>query len=438
MNSFIYAPATPPIVSALSIIRLSGSGVFGALGKCFSKPLGAVAKRGIYVGYIKDGDREIDQVVLLLYKAPRSYTGEDMAEIICHGSPLLVGEICGLLEVLGGRLAERGEFTSLAYYNGKIDLVQAEAVNDLINARTEGAAELAIKSVKGEASALAKSLRDKTAELLASLEVGIDYPEYEDIAKTETEDVAAKCGEILKELEGLIAGSKGAHYVSNGINVALVGAPNVGKSSLLNAILGKDKAIVSDTPGTTRDIVEGERAVAGILYRFYDTAGLRKGEGEIEEKGIGKSLEAIKDADIVIHVIDASGKIKDPYVDLSGKEHIEVYNKSDLLEEEEPGKLYISALRGNVEPLLEEIGKRLGLKGADKIGASLYSARQIALLDKARERLEQALELAKGNEPVDIISSVVFSAYNDFRELLGEGATDDLSDEIFSRFCVGK
>ncbi len=438
MESFIYAPATPLLKSALSIIRLSGQGVFAALGKCFSSSIGNIEKREIKLGNIVDGDRTIDQVILLIYKGPRSYTGEDMAEIICHGSPLIVTEICELLSSLGGRMAGPGEFSALAYYNGKMDLVQAEAVNDLINAETEASRSLAMAGLKGEASALIKPLRDKVAEALSLLEVGIDFPEYEEVAKADVEQIASIAKEASEEIARLIKEGHEGSYVHNGVKVALLGAPNVGKSSLLNAILGKNKAIVSATPGTTRDIVEGETVYAGIMYRFLDTAGIREGEGEIEKEGIKKSFEAAEEADVLVYVSDASDKTPHPLPQESGKEVIEVYNKSDLLDEEVPGRLYVSALNNDVEPLLKEIAKRLGLSEKTLSNPSLVSARDLSYLRKAREALLDAIKAIENGLAADLVSGHLLRAYNNLRELLGEGATLDLTDEIFSRFCVGK
>lgn len=439
MDKFIYAPATPLLRSAISIVRLSGDGVFDALRKCFSPSFKEVTKRTALVGTIKDGDRLIDQVVLLLYKGPNSYDGEDMGEIMCHGSPLIVEEICTLLETLGGRKAAPGEFSARAYYNGKMDLVQAEAVNDLISADTEGARTLALSSLQGLSSGRVKPLRDEVEAMLALMEVGFDYPEYDDIATANLEEIGNKAKKVAEVLESLIKEGREGRLVKDGVKVALIGKPNVGKSSLLNALLHKDKAIVSDIPGTTRDVVEGDLNYKGLSYHFLDTAGLREGEGAIEKIGIEKSLEAAEEADILVLVLDSLNEER-PEIDesLRGKEMIEVYNKADLLKEEKEGRLYVSALKQDVEPLLKEISKRLGLSEKAFRTPSLNNARQLSLLSKARGALLEASSLALGGGTADIVSSLLLEGYNNLRELLGEGVTSDLTDEIFSRFCVGK
>lgn len=441
MESFIYAPATPNLVSALSIIRLSGEGCFEAVDGIFSKKVSKPEARDTKIGEILDGTETIDQVVMILYPSPNSYTGEDSIEIICHGSPLIVSRICELLRSRGGRLAEGGEFTARAFYNGKLDLVQAEAVDGLIKAKTEGARKMALSSLKGVSSNLLKPIRDKLGELLAGLEVNIDYPEYEDIAETNLEETKKGVAEVATAIDGLIKDGREGTLITSGIKVALVGEPNVGKSSILNAILRENKAIVSSVAGTTRDVVEGETTYKGFLLRFLDTAGLRAKGGSIEMLGIKKSYESAEGADIVVYVHDNKDNDKEPE-DISRlreeKPFIDVYNKADLMAKKEEGRLYISALNDDVAPLLEAIVDRLGLLKEGVGTPSLYGERNLGLLRNARSDLGDCLKAIEQGQPSDIVSSILLSAYNNVREILGEGATRDLSDEIFSRFCVGK
>ena len=360
MFETIVALATPPIRSALAIVRLSGEDCFKVVSNFFSTDINNVTINGIHHGFILDNKETVDEVVLLTYKGPHSYTGEDSVEIMTHGSPLITNKVIELALKNGARLAEHGEFTSRAYMNGKMDLVQAESINDLINAESEESKKISMMSLKGETSKLIKPLKSSLGDLLSLIEVNINYPEYTDIEEANQEKIISSCKENINYINKLIFDGKKGRIIKDGINIAIVGKPNVGKSSILNALLGEEKAIVTDIKGTTRDVVEGKFILNGVSVNLYDTAGIRESNDFIEKKGIIKSEETLKKSDIVLAVFDSTSfddedkKIMDLVKD---KERIIVYNKKDLISEniEKKGSLYISALNKDIEPLREKI-----------------------------------------------------------------------------------
>lgn len=439
MHETIVALATPPLKSALAVIRLSGDDCFEVVSKVFDKDLRNIAKRTVQVGIIHKNGTTIDQVVAVVYVAPKSFTGENAVELISHGSMLIVDEIIELLIGAGARLALNGEFSSRAFLNGKIDLIQAEAINDLINAKTHEAKNISLLSLQGETSHLVMPIKKRIADLLSQIEVNIDYPEYEDIEQVSREQVVSVCSDIVAHVTKLIRDGKQGQIIKEGIKVAIIGKPNVGKSSLLNAMIGQEKAIVTNIPGTTRDIVEGEINLKGITLHILDTAGIREVNNEIESIGIEKAKAATKEADLVILVMDATSEDEDLFVQLiKDKKHIVVYNKSDIARAKKSGGLYISALHKDIEPLLSEITRVLAISQEAYDQPSLNNARQLGLLDNICASLLQAVEDVKNNQPIDLVSVNLLSAYNATLEILGESNKNDISEEIFSRFCVGK
>ncbi len=438
----IIALATPPLKGALALIRVSGDGVFALAQKLFDKPLGPIEKPSLLHGRIMGKDGPIDDVVLLCYPKGKSMTGEEVVEVSCHGSMLIANQIVEAFASLGARYANPGEFTMRSYLNGKMDLVEAEAVNDLINAQTEAGKKLALLSLSGEASKAFKPVLERIASLMALLETNIDFPEYEDIEVASMEKVIAECSAIQKELSRLIKEGQEGRYVKEGLKIAILGEPNVGKSSILNALLGEEKAIVTALPGTTRDIVEGELSIRGIPVRLLDTAGLRDSEDVIERIGIEKSMKAKEEADLVLVVLDASKPLNEEEKALlescdEGKT-IVCFNKSDKLSDKDGDKLYISALNGQVEPLREAIVEKIGLNDFSFSTPSLSNNRQLGLLKAIYEDLTEAIEGAKSGIGIALVSSSLLHAYNKGRALLGLDPTLDLAEEIFSRFCVGK
>lgn len=433
----IIALATAPTKSALAIVRMSGDECFDIVSKMFSTRLDKKKNKDIHFGFIKDGEKKIDQVIVLSYVSPHSFTGEDSVEIICHGSVLIAKQIIDLALKNGARLATNGEFSSRAYLNGKIDLVQAEAINDIINATTIEAKDLSMLSLKGDTSKVFKPIKEKIGELLSQIEVNIDYPEYEDIEEITKDKIIEVCTEIAAELEHLIKDGEHAKMYKDGLNIAIIGKPNVGKSSLLNSLIGENKAIVTDIAGTTRDIVEGDFVLNGVPCHLFDTAGLRQSKDTIEKIGIDKAFSTIEKADLIIYVIDDDALDSNLMKLIEKKKHIIVTNKSDLIKDRKTGKLYVSAKNNDVDELLNKIKEIMEI-GQLTIKPSFNNSRQLGLLKTISNSLDIAIKDAKGNQPVDLISTSIMVAYNAALDLLGENNKNDLTDEIFSRFCVGK
>ena len=452
MFETIVALATAPLKSALHIIRVSGDDCFDIVSKCFSKDIRDIKERTLLVGHILDGEKIVDEVVVAIYKGPKSFTGEDLVEIICHGSVLIANEIISLLLSKGARLATNGEYTSRAFLHERIDLVQAEAINDVINATTKEAKELSMLSLKGETSKLILPLKKRIADILSLIEVNIDYPEYEDIEVANKDNVISIVDELVPQIDKLVSEGEKGLIIKEGIKVSLVGKPNVGKSSLLNALLGESKAIVTDIAGTTRDIVEGEINLNGVVLHLLDTAGIRDVDDKVESIGVNKSKDAIKESDLVIVLLDASNKLDDQdkeILDLvKDVPHIIAYNKIDKASDNKLFKdaICISALNNDITPLKNAVYERLGLKDEERLGLkdetfktpSLNNTRQLGLLKNMKESLLNAKEDALNDLPIDLVSVSLHDAYNATLEILGEYNQTDISKEIFSRFCVGK
>ena len=442
MFETIVALATPPMKSALSLIRVSGEDSFEVVSKCFSKDITTIDKRTALVGEIVNNDKIIDQVVIVAYKGPKSFTGEDLVEIICHGSMLIVNEIIEALLSKGARLAERGEYSMRAFLNQKIDLIQAEAINDVINATTKEAKDLSLLALEGKTSTLVEPLRKKLADIISLIEVNIDYPEYQDIEIANKEKIIKCADEIIALVDSLIEDGEKGRIIKDGIKVAIVGKPNVGKSSLLNALVGEEKAIVTDIKGTTRDVVEGDINLKGILLHLLDTAGIRESNDKIESIGINKSIKAINDAELVIVVLDASEELTaedKEILELSkNKKRIVVYNKSDLLSDKDSDNLYISAQENDIDALTNKIKELLGIEDSDFSHPSLNNARQIGLLKQIKESMLQAKSDSEQDLSIDLVSVSLMDAYRSTMEILGLASDIDISKEIFSRFCVGK
>ena len=441
MKETIIALATPPLKSALAIIRMSGDDSFAIASKIFSKKLDKIEKRDVFFGHISNNNQRIDDVVLIAYKNPHSFTGEDSVEIICHGSMLIANQIIQALLANGARLATNGEFSQRAFLNGKIDLVQAEAINDVINAINDEAKNISLLSLKGDTSNIVLSIRNKIADILSLIEVNIDFPEYEDIEQANKDMIIHCVDEISSSVGNLLNEGEKAQIIRDGLKVAIVGKPNVGKSSLLNALLQEDKAIVTSIPGTTRDVVEGQVNLGGIPLNLFDTAGIRETSDVIENIGINKSLKAIDEADLVLLLLDASGKVDDEDQQLLEKvkdhKHLIVYNKADLANKEE-GHIYISAVNNDLGDLKKAIYRLFDINEDTFKTPALNNSRQLGLLTRAINELKKAREDALNDLSVDLIAVSIREAYNCLSEILGEDSSKDFSQEIFSRFCVGK
>ena len=441
MEETIIALATPPLKSALALIRLSGKDCFEVVSKVFSKDLRNLTKRDVFVGQIKAGDKIIDDVVLNAYKGPKSFTGEDSVEIICHGSMLIANQIIKEILSKGARLATNGEFSQRAFLNNKIDLVQAEAINDVINAINDEAKQISMLSLKGDTSNIVLNIRNKIADILSLIEVNIDFPEYEDIETASKEMIINYVNEVVDKVGNLLNEGEKAQIIRDGLKVAIVGKPNVGKSSLLNALLQEDKAIVTEIPGTTRDVVEGQVNLGGIPLNLFDTAGIRETTDIIENIGIDKSIKAIEDADLVIAVLDASRGLdeedKQILVKIKDRKHIVVYNRADLVSNKDD-HIYISAVNNDLEDLKKEIYRLFDINETTFKTPALNNSRQLGLLRKAIDELKKAKDDAENDLSTDLIAVSLHQAYNCLSEILGEDSTTDFTKEIFSRFCVGK
>lgn len=441
MFETIVALATPPLRSALAIVRLSGDDCFFIVSKFFTKDITKVEKNTIYHGFIKDEEELIDEVVLLAYKGPKSFTGEDSVEIVCHGSPLIFNRIIKVALKNGARLATNGEYSSRAYAHGKLNLMQAESINDLINAETEESKKLSLMALKGDTAKLINPLKKSLGDILSLIEVNIDYPEYLDIEEANNEKIVEICKENIKYIKKLIKDGVKGNIIKDGINVAIVGKPNVGKSSILNALLNENKAIVTDVKGTTRDIVEGKINLNGVLINLFDTAGIRESSDEVESIGIEKSISKLKDSDIVLCVFDSQEydeEDKEITKLVEGKNTIFVYNKKDLVQNNLDDKLYVSALNKDVEPLKKAIIEKLGLSKENYDNPSIANTREIGILENIKTILEQVLIDVKSEIPIDLINSELKEAYLKTLSITGEDNDFDIAKEIFSRFCVGK
>ena len=441
MFETIVALATPPLRSALAIVRLSGDDCFFIVSKFFTKDITKVEKNTIYHGFIKDEEELIDEVVLLAYKGPRSFTGEDSVEIMCHGSPLIFNRIIKVALKNGARLATNGEYSSRAYAHGKLNLMQAESINDLINAETEESKKLSLMALKGDTAKLIEPLKKSLGDILSLIEVNIDYPEYLDIEEANNEKIVEICKENIKYIQKLIKDGVKGNIIKDGINVAIVGKPNVGKSSILNALLNENKAIVTDVKGTTRDIVEGKINLNGVLINLFDTAGIRESSDEVESIGIKKSISKLRDSDIVLCVFDSQEydeEDKEITKLVEGKNTIFVYNKKDLVQNNLDDKLYVSALNKDVEPLKKAIIEKLGLSKENYDNPSIANTREIGILENIKTILERVLIDVKSEIPIDLINSELKEAYLKTLSITGEDNDFDIAKEIFSRFCVGK
>lgn len=441
MFETIVALATPPLRSALAIVRLSGDDCFFIVSKFFTKDITKVEKNTIYHGFIKDEEELIDEVVLLAYKGPKSFTGEDSVEIMCHGSPLIFNRIIKVALKNGARLATNGEYSSRAYAHGKLNLMQAESINDLINAETEESKKLSLMALKGDTAKLIEPLKKSLGDILSLIEVNIDYPEYLDIEEANNEKIVEICKENIKYIKKLIKDGVKGNIIKDGINVAIVGKPNVGKSSILNALLNENKAIVTDVKGTTRDIVEGKINLNGVVINLFDTAGIRESSDEVESIGIEKSISKLKDSDIVLCVFDSQeydDEDKEITKLVDSKNTIFVYNKKDLVQNNLDDKLYVSALNKDVEPLKKAIIEKLGLSKENYDNPSIANTREIGILENIKTILEQVLIDVKSEIPIDLINSELKEAYLKTLSIIGEDNDFDIAKEIFSRFCVGK
>ncbi|RLJ71176.1 tRNA modification GTPase [Hydrogenivirga caldilitoris] len=448
MREPIVAIGTPFGESAIGVVRLTGKGVL-EIAKKFFRTNSDIKPRYAHYGTLTDEEGEVlDEGVLIYYKAPRSYTGEDMIELSLHGNPLILQRAIELFLRAGCRLAEPGEFTKRAFLNGKLDLAQAEAVAELISAKTELARRASMRQLKGELSKYVNSLRESLLELSAFIEADIEFSE-EDIPTLTRDQVIEMVNRVIEGIDQLLRTAKVGKLLREGMKLAIVGKPNVGKSSLFNALLKEDRAIVTDIEGTTRDYIEETLNLRGVPVRLIDTAGIRRAHDPVERIGIERSLKKIEEADVVLFVVDASQPIGEEdlklYEQIKDRDLIVVFNKTDLgdvvpLEIFEGHSIIkVSALKGyGLKNLEEKILKKAGALAQE--GLNIYvSVRHEELLKKAKDTLERFRETyEKEYISPEIAMLDVREASDYLGEIVGYITTEDVLGSIFSRFCIGK
>lgn len=460
MNKTIAAISTALGEGAIGIVRLSGDEAFDIANKIIKLPKGKnideLNTHTINYGYVIDPitDEKIEEIMVVKMESPRTYTKENIIEINCHGGIRTIQKILNLCLDYGARLAEPGEFTKRAFLNGRIDLSQAEAVIDFIKSKTDEASIIANNQMQGRLSALIKRLRAEILDILAVVEVNIDYPEYDDLEIETTNTILKKSVKIKNDLESLLETSKQGKIIKEGLNTAIIGRPNVGKSSLLNNLLQENKAIVTDIAGTTRDVLEEYVNIKGVPIKLIDTAGIRETDDVVEQIGVERSRKALEQADLVLFLLNSNEELTDKDKELlqltEEKQTIVILNKLDL-----PTKIDIEEVKKNIynHPLIktsmmtyegiEDLEKNIREmffdgKTKPKDATYLSNTRQINLITRALESLNEAINAAQLGLEVDIVLIDYTNTFNLLGEVIGENTSEELINELFSRFCLGK
>ena len=453
----IAAIATPPGEGAISIVRLSGDDAVTLADQVFKgKDLTKVSSHTINYGHFIDPKtREIiDEVMVSVLRAPKTFTREDTVEINCHGGIVPTNKILQVLLTNGARLAEPGEFTKRAFLHGRIDLAQAESVMDLIRAKTDRSMKAALNQLDGELSQLIRNLRQEILDVLAQVEVNIDYPEYDDVEEMTSKLLREKALDVCAKIEQLLVTARQGKILREGLATVLVGRPNVGKSSLLNHLLHEDKAIVTDIAGTTRDVIEEYVNVLGVPLKLVDTAGIRETDDRVEKIGVERSRQALDRSDLVILLLNASEPLTTEYIELlqltQDKKRIIVLNKMDLEPKLDLNELYQYVDKAEV--LKTSVLKNEGIRELEEHIATLFyggiensqttvlvtNARHIALLEQAKAALEAVLTGLEQELPVDLVQIDMTRAWELLGEITGDSYQDELLDQLFSQFCLGK
>ncbi|KRN28610.1 trmE protein [Lactobacillus selangorensis] len=451
----IAAISTPPGEGAISIVRISGEDSLKVIGRIFrGNDLSKVPSHTINYGHIKDPktNKNVDEVMVSVMRAPKTYTCEDIIEINCHGGIVATNKILSLVLANGARMAEPGEFTKRAFLNGRVDLTEAESVMDIIRSKTDRAMEVAEGQLGGNLHKLIKDLRQDILEALAQVEVNIDYPEYDEEQVT-ADMMRDKATSVKKEIQKLLKTAQQGKVLRNGLATAIVGRPNVGKSSILNHLLQEDKAIVTDVAGTTRDVLEEYVNVGGVPLKLVDTAGIHDTDDKVEKIGVERSRQAIHKADLILLVLDASQPLtaedKELLTATENKHRLILFNKSDL-----PAALTISDLP---DVAASDVIKVSGLTGAgmEDLAAKIEglfnqgiensqndvmvtNARQIGLLESADQSLTDVLNGLDQEMPLDLVQIDMTECWNKLGEITGDAAPDELITQLFSQFCLGK
>ncbi len=452
MNDTICAISTSQGVGAIAIIRISGPNSIEIVNKIFKgKDLKKVKSHTINYGYIVDkNNKVIDEVLVSVMKSPKTFTTEDTVEINTHGGIAPTNEVLELLLTNGCRLAEPGEFTKRAFLNGRIDLLEAEAVMDKINAQTEKQNQLANNQLKGKVSKMIDDLRNDMVQIISNINVNIDFPEYDDVDIITNDILIPKITKLKKKIEKIIKESKNGEIIKNGITTSIIGEPNVGKSSLLNALLDEEKAIVTDIAGTTRDIVEGNININGIPLNIVDTAGIRETDNIIELIGVEKSKEMLNKSDLILLVLNnnepLNEEIKNIYNKIKNKTHIIIVNKTDLenkldLDYFPKEKIIRMSLRNKegLELLKQQIVDLFNLSQIETEDPTyLSNTRSIAILKNCLKSIEDIETSLDNDIPIDMLEIDIKNIWEELGKINGKYYDEELLDEMFSRFCLGK
>ncbi len=457
MSTTIAAIGTALSNSGISIIRISGNNSLNIVNKIF-KSSAKLEPNHIIYGKILDDGEVLDNVLVSYFKAPHSYTGEDVCEINCHGGNQVTKEILELVLESGATLAEPGEFSKRAFLNGKMDLSQAEAVINLINAKTKTESRIAAKNMEGDLSKKIRELREELVELMAQIEVSVDYPEY-DYEEVEPTSIISLLDKKISQIQHILDTYEHGKYIKNGVNVAILGKPNVGKSSLLNNLAHYEKAIVTNIPGTTRDIVEETINLGNIVLNISDTAGIRDTEDIIEKIGVEKSLKILEEMDLVLYIINGEeGIAKQDFEILSkiqnkGLKYITVINKSDIASKDDIKAIMDELEKNNInKPVLISVKDNVGIDELKEKIVNLFDStdldysheliitneRHKDLLKKAVNYLEDAKKEIALGQPIDIVSIYVKKSTKTLGEIIGADVTQDIIAKIFEKFCLGK
>ncbi|MDQ0930006.1 tRNA modification GTPase [Bacillus atrophaeus] len=456
----IAAISTPMGEGAIAIVRLSGPEAIQIADRMYKGPKGktisSVESHTIHYGHIVDRStqRVVEEVMVSVLRAPRTFTREDVIEINCHGGIVTVNQVLQLALREGARLAEPGEFTKRAFLNGRIDLSQAEAVMDLIRAKTDRAMNVAMNQMEGRLSALVRRLRNELLETLAHVEVNIDYPEYDDVEEMTHQLLIEKASSVKKEIDALLTTSEQGKILREGLSTVIIGRPNVGKSSLLNSLVHETKAIVTDIPGTTRDVIEEYVNVRGVPLRLVDTAGIRETEDIVEKIGVERSRQVLKEADLILLVLNYSEELSEEDVKLfeavKGMDVIVILNKTDLepkidadrVKELANGRPVVTTSLLKEEGItdLEEAIQSLFFTGTIESGDLTYvsNTRHISILHEAKRAIEDALNGIDQDVPIDMVQIDLTRCWELLGEIIGDAVHESLIDQLFSQFCLGK
>lgn len=455
----IAAISTPPGEGAISIVRLSGEQAVAIADMVYhmgQKCLTQVPSHTIHYGHIVDpqNDKTLDEVMVTVLRAPKTFTREDIVEINCHGGMVVTNQILQLVLRCGARLAEPGEFTKRAFLNGRMDLSQAEAVMDLIRAKTDKAMDLALTQLDGNLSHLIRNLRQEILNTLAQVEVNIDYPEYDDVEELTTKLLLEKAQEVQGQIDGLLQTAQQGKILREGLSTAIIGRPNVGKSSLLNYLLDEEKAIVTEIAGTTRDVIEEYVNVRGVPLKLVDTAGIRETEDIVEKIGVERSKKALNEADLILLVLNQSEPLTEADRQLLGatkdSKRIILLNKTDLPQALDMTE--VQQLTEDSEVFAISVREKAGLDQLENAIAALFFAggtgekdasyvsnsRHIALLEKSSQSLGEVVTGIAAGMPVDLVQIDMTRCWDYLGEIVGDSVQDELITQLFSQFCLGK